>query len=68
MKMSRLAPGVSSEFLGIDLTQVKSITKLFEGKEICVITGNEDYSKRDLEAKVVENGGKIFQNPGKFLT
>ncbi|XP_075216917.1 DNA ligase 4-like isoform X3 [Lycorma delicatula] len=64
MKMTTVTPSVGHEFLGSDFSKVKSITKLFEGKEICVIIGNEDYSKRDLEAKIVENGGKVFQNPG----
>lgn len=67
IKLSRIVPSVSREFLANDMSNVKQLSKIFDRKEICVLIGNKEYSKKHLEAKVVENGGKIVQNPGMCL-
>lgn len=51
-----------------DLSRVKKLTKVFSGKDICILTGSQDFSKKQLEMKIYENGGNIVQNPGKLLT
>lgn len=55
---------VGSQFKAADVSGAQECSTLYSGKEVCVITGNDRASKTDLEIKVVENGGKIVQNPG----
>ena len=56
--------GVSERFKGVDASQVKKKSNIFEGKEIYVGVGGEMWTKNLIEEKVVENGGDIVQNPG----
>lgn len=39
-------------------------TNIFQNKEICIFTGNEEQGKTDLELKILENGGNIVQIDG----
>lgn len=41
-------------------------SKIFEGKEFCVINGPSSLSKAAIEKKVAEYGGSVVQNPGKI--
>ncbi|XP_050403534.1 DNA ligase 4 [Patella vulgata] len=56
-------PTVGSRFKAIDTSNITQISKMLEGKEICIINGSSDWSKSELEKKVVEFGGTITQNP-----
>lgn len=56
---------VGSQFKAADVSGAQECSSLYSGKEVCVMTGNDQASKADLEIKVVENGGKIVQNPGR---
>lgn len=54
---------IADHLKSADLTDVKEISQLFTGKEFCIINGPSDFSKHDIEKKVVELGGLIVQNP-----
>ncbi|GAB6026089.1 DNA ligase (ATP) [Chamberlinius hualienensis] len=54
---------MAPQFQTIDSSSVTQISKLFEGKEFCVINGLNK-SKPDLEKLIVEYGGSLVQNPG----
>ncbi|XP_077285241.1 DNA ligase 4 isoform X1 [Arctopsyche grandis] len=56
---------IGAQFQPAFVGNVTEKSSLFSGKEFCIITGNKDITKSDLEIKVVENGGQIVQNPGK---
>ncbi|XP_046628908.1 DNA ligase 4-like isoform X1 [Neodiprion virginianus] len=45
-------------------TAVSRISRLLDDKEICVVNGNDEISKEDVEKIVREHGGSIVQNPG----
>ena len=40
---------------------------MFKNKEFCIINGTSQWTKSDLEKKVVEYGGTITQNPGLYV-
>ena len=40
------------------------MSEILAGKEFCVINGKGEYSKQELEKKIVEIGGCVVQNPG----
>eukprot|EP00731_Ephydatia_muelleri_P033439 Em0029g45a len=56
--------GVASQFKQTDVSDVEKVSKMFEGKELCVINGPPGTSKEDLERKIAEHGGTFVQNPG----
>ncbi|XP_066582786.1 DNA ligase 4-like isoform X2 [Prorops nasuta] len=45
--------------------EVKPISRLLEGKEICVIIGNNEYPKEKIEEVLLQHRAKVVQNPGK---
>lgn len=47
-----------------DFSGIKCISKLLQGKEICVFSGFKNIKKLDLEKKIIEFGGKLVKNPG----
>ncbi|XP_048509879.1 DNA ligase 4 isoform X2 [Athalia rosae] len=47
-----------------DSSDVLRKSRLLEGKDICVVNGNDDYTKRDVERIVLEHSGSVVQNPG----
>ncbi|XP_067259640.1 DNA ligase 4 isoform X1 [Chanodichthys erythropterus] len=57
--------GVISHFKSQDLSAVAKETDMFEDVEFCVINGDDEYSKADLEKGVARCGGIVVQNPGK---
>ncbi|KAK2580191.1 hypothetical protein KPH14_012455 [Odynerus spinipes] len=46
-------------------TKVVPITRLLEGKEICVINGDDELSKEKIEDTLLLHRAKIVQNPSK---
>ncbi|KAK3736164.1 hypothetical protein QZH41_015551 [Actinostola sp. cb2023] len=59
-KKRRLAPraeqprAVAAHFRPADVSSVTAVSKLFDGKEFCIINGPTTHSKSHLEKKVVE--------------
>jgi len=54
--------GVLDGFRASDTSKVPAASKLLRGAEIFVIAGDKKYSKADIEAYVVQHGGKCIQN------
>lgn len=48
-----------------DKAEVVRVSRLLDGKEICVINGNDDVSKQEIEKIVQEHGGSVAKNPRK---
>ncbi|XP_067298822.1 DNA ligase 4 [Pseudorasbora parva] len=57
--------GVISHFKSQDLSAVAKETDMFEDVEFCVINGNDEHPKAELEKGVARCGGIVVQNPGK---
>lgn len=55
-------PTVDSRFRGIDQQSVKQTGHFLANHEFCVMEGNNQYSKIDLEKLIYENGGTCVQN------
>ncbi|XP_039278065.1 DNA ligase 4 [Nilaparvata lugens] len=64
IKLSQPVAAVSLDRISFDVKRVKRVTNLFEGKEICVFSGDTEITKKEIETKIAENGGKVTQNPG----
>ncbi|XP_077997197.1 DNA ligase 4-like [Glandiceps talaboti] len=56
--------GIASQFKAADISNVKQVSKMFEGREFCVINGPFSCPKPDIEKKIAEHGGEVVQNPG----
>lgn len=39
---------------------------VLKDKELCIIQGNSDYTKQQLEQEIVRLGGSVVQNAGQF--
>ncbi|XP_046387082.1 DNA ligase 4 [Ischnura elegans] len=66
MKMASVRKAsLPEKFRGIDASALEMISDSLQGKEICVLNGNEKFSKQQLETLVVQFGGTIAQNPGR---
>jgi hypothetical protein len=59
---------VGEQFRGIDSSAVSVTSHLLQGKVFCVLTAWNELTKKDIETKIVQNGGTVVQNPGTFLT
>jgi len=59
---------VGEQFRGIDSSAVSVTSHLLQGKVFCVLTAFNELTKKDIETKIIENGGTVVQNPGTFLT
>lgn len=57
--------GIIDHFRSQDLSAIAKETDMFEGVEFCVINGNDERSKAELEKDVARCGGVVVQNPGK---
>lgn len=57
--------GVIDHFKSQDLSKVAKETDMFEEVEFCVINGDDEHSKAELEKGVARCGGIVVQNPGK---
>lgn len=54
---------IDDTFLGVNPNDVVRLTRLFNNKEICVINGDEELSKSDIERMLLQHMAKIVQNP-----
>jgi len=59
---------VGEQFRGIDSSAVSVTSHLLQGKVFNVLTACNELTKKDIETKIVENGGTVVQNPGTFVT
>ncbi|KRX89088.1 MAP kinase-activated protein kinase 2 [Trichinella pseudospiralis] len=41
------------------MREFKAISNIFQGRELCILNGNDTFTKENLEAKVVELGGTL---------
>ncbi|XP_052257350.1 DNA ligase 4-like [Dreissena polymorpha] len=57
-------PTLGEQFRAADTSNVQQVSKILEGREVCIINGPGGWNKQKLEEKVVECGGTIVQNPG----
>jgi DNA ligase 4 len=55
-------PTVDSRFRGIDQQSVKQTGHCLETLELCIMEGNDQHKKSELERLVYENGGTCVQN------
>ena len=46
--------GVASQFRQTDVSDVHEVSKIFEGKEFCVVNGNQVMNKEEIERKIAE--------------
>ena len=46
--------GVAEQFRQADVSDVHEVSKMFEGKEFCVVNGTRELSKQDIERKLAE--------------
>ena len=46
--------GVAEQFRQADVSGVQEISKIFEGKELCIINAPRELSKHEMERKIVE--------------
>jgi len=60
----RMGIRLGNQFKPMDTLHLQEISNILGGREFCVMTGNNEISKSDLEIKVQEHGGAIVQNPG----
>ncbi|XP_068735127.1 DNA ligase 4-like [Montipora capricornis] len=54
---------VAEHFKPADLSSVKQVSQMFEGREFYIVNGPSTHTKAILEKKVAENGGTFTQNP-----
>lgn len=68
-KIRKVAPTVKlgKQFTIIDTSDVKVVSKLLSGKEICVMSGWENMTCEDIEKRIVRFGGQIVKNPGTSI-
>lgn len=60
--VKRMHP-VPSEFrLNVNDPSIK--VQRLHSKEFCIVSDTSKHSKSDIEKQIIENGGKITQNPG----
>ncbi|XP_012285410.1 DNA ligase 4 [Orussus abietinus] len=45
-------------------SEVVRLTRLFDGKEVCVINGNEKLTKSDVERILLDHGARVVKNAG----
>ncbi|XP_003381011.1 DNA ligase 4 [Trichinella spiralis] len=45
------------------MRKLKPISDIFQGRELCILNGNDTFTKENLEGKVVELGGTVVQHP-----
>lgn len=55
---------IDEQFRGVRSTEVIRISRCLMGKEICVLNGNEDMSKSEIEKLVLAHAATLIQNPG----
>lgn len=58
-------PTINAKFQSTNASDVSKVSTVLHDKEICILTGNNDCSKKNLETLVIAHGGTIVQNPSK---
>ncbi|KAG2456580.1 DNA ligase 4 [Polypterus senegalus] len=56
---------VIDHFKSQDLSNISRVSNIFEDVEFCIMSGNSEHSKAELEKAVAQYGGIVVQNPGK---
>ena len=46
--------GVAEQFRQADVSDVKEVSRMFEGKEFCVVNGPKKMTKQEIERKIAE--------------
>ena len=46
--------GVAEQFRQADVSDVKEVSKMFEGKEFCVVNAPREMTKQEAERKIAE--------------
>ena len=46
--------GVAEQFRQADVSDVMEVSKMFEGKEFCVVNGPKEMTKQEMERKIAE--------------
>lgn len=60
---------VGAQFQPADLSGAVKRCDILQGKELCILTPcGKDFTKHQMEVKVVELGGTVVQNPSKDTT
>lgn len=52
--------GVAEQFRQADVSDVQEVSRIFEGKEFCIVNGTRELSKQDIERKVAEVKLNVF--------
>lgn len=63
----KAAPTVGQDYQAADLTSTTQRSGLLNGREICVLSGNEKMSKQNLEKGIHELGGTVVQHRGNWV-
>ena len=62
----RVTHDVAQPFIPARLSQVVAVCDCFRQLEMCVISGDAQASKQQIEQQIVAGMGAIVQNPGTF--
>ena len=46
--------GVAEQFRQADVSDIQEVSRMFEGKEFCVINGPREMAKQEMERKIAE--------------
>ena len=46
--------GVAEQFRQADVSDIQEVSRIFEGKEFCVINGRREMAKQEMERKIAE--------------
>ncbi len=64
--------GVAAQFRQTDVSGVHEVSKMFKGKEFCVINGTRGLSKEEAEKRIAEvcmcYGGNIYMDSNFLYT
>lgn len=52
--------GVAEQFRQADVSDVQEVSRIFEGKEFCIVNGTMELSKQDIERKIAEVKLNVF--------
>ena len=52
--------GVAEQFRQADVSDVREVSRMFEGKEFCVVNGARELSKHEIERKIAEVELSVF--------
>ncbi|XP_048580100.1 DNA ligase 4 [Nematostella vectensis] len=55
---------VAPQFKPSEVSTVAKVSKLFEGKEFCIVNGPASHPKHSLEKMITQHGGTFTQIPG----